>query len=273
MAGDLDKLQGTWRIVSLESDGATMSPAMLDDARVVVKGGTFVSLGMGGTYEGTMRVDAKKTPKQFDLVFTAGHAKGTRNPGIYKIVGGRWTLCLATRGAERPKTFATKAGSGIALETLVRDDSPKLSKVPEVSTKRAPSSPPVKSGPPTTIEGEWEMVSAVFGGKPMDASMVKWCRRITRGSLTTIVAGPQTMLQATFVLKPGRTHGLIEYMNLHGGNKGKAQAGIRLAASQAITRGDGLPSVSGKAGDVKGKVDAAASAYRSSRQVDRSGAQ
>lgn len=29
-----------------------------------------------------------------------------------------WTICLATRGNRRPKTFATKAGTGLALETL-----------------------------------------------------------------------------------------------------------------------------------------------------------
>jgi uncharacterized protein (TIGR03067 family) len=139
-------------------------------------------------------------------------------------------LCLATRGATRPKTFATKPATGIALETLVRDgeaaEAPQMSKAPSVSTKRAILASPVESGPPTAIEGEWEMVSAVFNGKPMAADMVKWCKRITRGNLTTIVAGPQTMLKATFVLKPGKTHAAIEYMNLHGASKGKAQAGI-----------------------------------------------
>ncbi len=230
MTGDLDKLQGAWRMVALETDGERMGAETFGEVRIIVKGDTFVSLGMGAAYEGTMRVDTKKTPKQFDLLFTAGHAKGTRNPGIYRIVGGRWTLCLATRGAARPKTFATKPASGIALETLVREGGTVAhSKMPEatgVSPKRAIPTPPAESGPPTAIEGEWEMVSAVFNGKQLDASMVKWCTRITRGSLTTIVAGPQTMLKATFELKPGRPHGAIEYMNLHGSNKGKAQSGI-----------------------------------------------
>ena len=48
--------------------------------------------------------------------------------------------------------------------------------------------------------------------------MVTWCKRITRGNLTTIVAGPRTMLKVTFVLKPARKQGqgAIEYMNLAG---------------------------------------------------------
>lgn len=223
MAGDLDKLQGTWHVASLETDGQKMDAAMLDGARIVIKGDTFASFGMGGTYEGTVQVEAGKAPKQFDLVFTGGHAKGTRNLGIYKLTPGCWTICLATRGAVRPKTFATKPDSGIALETLSRD-APKPARTASVKTDAAAA--PARSGPPTAIEGEWAMVSAVFSGKPMDANMVKWCKRITRGNLTTIVAGPQTMLKATFVLKPGKTHAAIEYMNLHGAHKGKAQAGI-----------------------------------------------
>ncbi len=216
MAGDLEKLQGTWRLVALETDGQTMDAAMIGGARIVVKGDTFVSLGMGGTYEGNISLRKGKTQKELDLLFTVGHAKGTRNLGIYKLDAGRWTICLATRGVVRPKTFATKAGTGTALETFVPDD----------GTVKTAEKPPIALGSPTAIEGEWEMVSAVFGGNPMDAGMVKWCKRITRGNLTTIVAGPQTMLKATFALKPGKTHALIDYMNLHGANKGKAQAGI-----------------------------------------------
>lgn len=217
---DLEKLQGTWHVATLETDGQKMDPAMLDGAHIVVKGDRFTSLGMGATYEGTVSLGKGKTQKEFDLLFTAGHEKGTRNLGIYKLTAGRWTICLATRGAVRPTTFTTRPGSGIALETLVRT----AGKKPPV--KKAAAVAPAGSGPPTEIEGEWEMVSAVFSGKPMDASMVEWCKRITRGNLTTIVAGPQTMLKATFALKAGRPHGLVEYMNLHGGHKGKAQAGI-----------------------------------------------
>jgi uncharacterized protein (TIGR03067 family) len=182
---------------------------------------------MGATYEGTLTLGKGKTQKEFDLLFTVGHAKGTRNLGIYKLTAGRWTMCLATRGTVRPKTFATEPESGIALETFVREAPvARRSKQPSRAAKPGAAVPAVESGTPTAIEGAWEMVSAVFNGKPMDASMVKWCTRVTRGNLTTIVAGPQTMLKATFVLKSGKTHAAIDYMNLHGANKGKAQAGI-----------------------------------------------
>jgi uncharacterized protein (TIGR03067 family) len=227
MPTDLEKLQGIWYLAALETEGQKMDPAMLDGSHIIVKGDKFTSLGMGATYEGTLSLGKGKTQKEFDLLFTVGHAKGTRNLGIYKLTPRRWTICLATHGPVRPKTFATKPESGIALETFVREaPAAKASKKPSRTAKRVAAAPAVESGPPTAIEGEWEMVSAVFNGKPMDASMVKWCKRITRGNVTTIVAGPQTMLKATFTLKPGKTHAAIEYMNLVGANKGKAQAGI-----------------------------------------------
>jgi uncharacterized protein (TIGR03067 family) len=82
------------------------------------------------------------------------------------------------------------------------------------------------SGPATELEGEWAMTMAVFGGAPMDASMVAWCKRITRGNMTTVVAGPQTMLKATFALDRSASPPAIDYVNLHGPTKGKPQKGI-----------------------------------------------
>jgi uncharacterized protein (TIGR03067 family) len=55
--------------------------------------------------------------------------------------------------------------------------------------------------------------------------MVKFCKRITRGNVTTVVAGPQTMLKARFTLGTSQADA-IDYVNLHGSNKGKPQHGI-----------------------------------------------
>ena len=58
------------------------------------------------------------------------------------------------------------------------------------------------------------MVSAVFNGDPLDTAMVKWCRRVTRGDVTTVLAGPQVMLRATFSIGGARRSGEIDYVNL-----------------------------------------------------------
>src|SRR5262245_18775655 len=199
------------------------------NARVVVSDDRFASLGMGDEFEGTFELDPSKQPKAFDLVFTSGPAAGTRNRGIYRMEKGGWTLCLATRGDKRPRTFATKADSGIALETFARVDAGSAvpAKGNHVSSKppsAVPPAPPAR--PPTVLEGEWQMVSAVMNGVPMPPNMVQWCRRETRGDVTTVLAGPNVMLRARFTIDTGQSPWPLDYQNIAGSNNGKKQVGI-----------------------------------------------
>lgn len=232
MANDLDKLQGTWHITSLESDGEMMPPVAFNGATIVIKGNKFKSLGMGATYEGTVELDQTQKPKTLDLLITVGHAAGTRNLGVYKLAKDQWTICLATRGTKRPEKFATKRGTGLALETLARGDvtaksTKKKSKpAPVKSANAAPAKYHAQSGAKTDLEGEWEMVAGVFNGVAMKQDMVKWVRRVTRGNITTVVAGPQVMLKADFILDQSKEPHTIDYNNLEGPNTGKPQSGI-----------------------------------------------
>jgi uncharacterized protein (TIGR03067 family) len=242
MPTDLDKLQGAWTITSLEIDSrAQPAPA---DGTITIQGQRFVSTGMGATYEGVVELGRVERQKTIDLVFDTGHAAGVRNLGIYTLVGDRWTLCLATRGTVRPAKLASPAESGIVLETLERDGSAPSS-ADGASKRRAATAPPTpsraasprKTAPAaagdaqpgaaaTEIEGEWQMVSAVFDGKPMEESMVQWCKRSIHGDITKILAGPQTMLHARFTIDSSQAPPRIDYVNLAGSTKGKAQAGI-----------------------------------------------
>ncbi len=192
----------------------------------MIKGDKFTSIGMGATYEGKMELDDSKKPKTFDLIFTSGPQKGTRNSGIYKLTSSSWTICLATQGTERPRKFASRPGTGIALETLERKP-PAKPRVAKVARQAAPiEEHAIGDGTATEIEGEWAMLSGVFNGQPLQPDWVKFCKRVTRGAVTTVVAGPQTMLKARFALDTSQTPNAIDYVNLHGSNKGKSQLGI-----------------------------------------------
>src|SRR5262249_42387137 len=136
--------------------------------------------------------------------------------------------------SKRPKTFSTKADSGFALETLRRAVGGNGAK-PKSKSAKAGATAGTKTSthhndasfaPVTELEGEWEMISAVFNGIPMDPKLVKWCKRITRGNVTKVVAGPQVFLNATFSLDHSKKPELIDYVNLEGASKGKVQAGI-----------------------------------------------
>jgi uncharacterized protein (TIGR03067 family) len=212
---DLEKLQGTWYVSALEIDGVEQP---FDGATIVVDGTSFTSSGMGDDYTGTITLSPTKKPKTIDLAFTSGPPAGTTNRGIYKLDGDGWTICLATRGDARPRGFATKQNTGHVLE--------RLSRVAVTSTARPRASAPLEtpSGPPSEIDGEWTMVSAVLNGAPLAPDMVRYCTRITRGGVTKIVAGGNTMLDASFTLDVHR--GYIDYVNRSGKQKGKSQAGI-----------------------------------------------
>jgi uncharacterized protein (TIGR03067 family) len=60
----------------------------------------------------------------------------------------------------------------------------------------------------------------------MEESAVKWCRRLTRGDVTSVVAGPQVFLKAKFKLDSSANPKRIDYMNLAGSATGKSQEGI-----------------------------------------------
>jgi uncharacterized protein (TIGR03067 family) len=226
----LEHLQGVWKIQRLRADGQTMAPGALAVAAVIVRGNRFESVGMGYTYLGRMTLDAGASPARIDLEFTSGPPKGQRQLGIYRVRGDEWTLCLATTGTKRPSTFAAPAGSGIVLETLTR-----TAGKPAPATERGPDlTPPRRStagrksprGPASPIDGEWAMVDAVMNGVPLPASMARWCRRLTQGGETRVIAGPQTMLHASFTIDTSTMPHAIEYVTLTGDNAGEAQSGI-----------------------------------------------
>jgi len=225
MSNDLDLLQGSWTVAALEVDGQKMPAAMLADARIVVKGNRFTSTGMGAVYEGTLELDSSTTPRQINMKVDAGPEKGNTNPGIYKLDANTWKLCLATRGTGRPSRFSSTARSGFAVETLTRGGAPVAAKAtPRASKKAAPAS---KGKAPTTeFEGEWSLISAIMNGQPMEQSAVQWVKRVTQGNLTTVFAGPQVMLKVEFTSDSSKSPKTIDYLNLHGPNKGKKQLGI-----------------------------------------------
>jgi len=224
---DIDKLQGTWTVATLEMDGEPMSS--MGDSRIVIEGSRFTSLGMGAEYEGTVELDAAAKPARINMKFDKGPEKGNTNLGIYQLKGDSWKLCLATRGTVRPKTFKSPPGSGIAVETLVRG------KVAPKARKSKDPEPAAPSGPATVFEGEWQMLSGVMSGKAMDAATVAWVKRVTQGNQTSVIAGPQTMLKVEFTFDPSTAPPKIDYLNLHGASKGKRQAGIYRIEGDVLT--------------------------------------
>jgi uncharacterized protein (TIGR03067 family) len=214
---DLDRLQGSWDIASLEMDGHAMpSPA---GSRIVIEGSKFQSLGMGATYEGKLEIDARKKPKQFDLVFTAGPEEGNRSLGIYELNGDSWKICFTVTGTRRPTEFETTGGSGLALETLTRGSVGSAQAAVEAALPHPPSPAPhpLLSNPVPEIEGEWQMVACSADGYPAPESMIKTGRRVARNGETASWFGSRKIMQARYSVDRSSNPHSIDY-SLSGGH-------------------------------------------------------
>jgi uncharacterized protein (TIGR03067 family) len=67
MKQELAKLQGLWRIVALEVDGAAVAENSVRGSQIVVKGSAFETISMGATYQGKLKLDPAKDPKTLDV--------------------------------------------------------------------------------------------------------------------------------------------------------------------------------------------------------------
>jgi RNA polymerase sigma-70 factor (ECF subfamily) len=117
---DRDRLQGTWRAVSLRHSGSDEPKADIGKASLRL---TFaadkVTVHLAGqSKEGTYQLNPGRTPREIDIIIQGEKGSGD---GIYKIEGDTLTLCLqdANKGG-RPKGFAADEGSHATLIVLRR---------------------------------------------------------------------------------------------------------------------------------------------------------
>ncbi len=122
---DLDKLQGTWRAVSLEAQGQKAPAEAIEAAELTltITGDKYVEKQKGETSEeGTLKFHPDKNPRQLDIHIGTGKDKGKTQLAIYKIDGDAFTVAIApAESKERPESFTTKADTPYAVQVLRRE--------------------------------------------------------------------------------------------------------------------------------------------------------
>jgi uncharacterized protein (TIGR03067 family) len=168
------------------------------------------------------------------LQFTEGPEKGNTSLGIYELDGDTWKLCFTVTGKERPKTFGTLAGSGLALEILKREtEEPGRVKSP-IEQKSGGQGPDKPKGEDKTKEpdelaklaGEWTMVSGEIDAQPLPEAMVKTGKRTVKGNEVTAMIGGQILFKSTITVDPSKKPKTIDFEMTEGPTKGKVQYGI-----------------------------------------------
>src|SRR5262245_44251365 len=98
---------GTWHPIAVEMNGGPIALEPFGKMRLTLTETTYSLLVTEGTDKGTIKLDPKAKPAAIDVVGTEGVNKGKTFLGIYKLEGGKLTICYDLSGKGRPTKFAT----------------------------------------------------------------------------------------------------------------------------------------------------------------------
>jgi uncharacterized protein (TIGR03067 family) len=123
--GEAKKFEGSWKFVSLESDGATAPADVIETWRWSVKGDeiTWSDPKKEERTKTSFKIVPDKEPKAVDITALDGPRKGKTFRCIYKFEKDRLTICLPEGKQDeedRPRPEAFEGGKGFSLIVLER---------------------------------------------------------------------------------------------------------------------------------------------------------
>ncbi|HEX3726738.1 MAG TPA: TIGR03067 domain-containing protein [Pirellulales bacterium] len=117
---DIQLWQGTWRVVSMETDGRMAPAEKLANMKLTVSDLDYQFQNGDFSERGSYKFDAAKEPRHVDIVVGPGPDKGKIYLAIYQVQGNKLTICLDAANRIRPIALSGKAGSGCVLEVWQR---------------------------------------------------------------------------------------------------------------------------------------------------------
>ena len=118
---DLDKLQGTWVMASLEVEGKQVAENKIKGTTLTIKGDKYIVKVKDSAHEVTLKLDPKQKPKAVDMYFPDGPELPKLAKGIYELDGDTLRICRAqAAGGERPQQFFTDTNTGLFIVTWKR---------------------------------------------------------------------------------------------------------------------------------------------------------
>ena len=121
---DRQRIEGTWTVVALETNGNKAGDEDARKLKVVIGADGSWSLNVDGreVAQGTSNLDPIKSPKVIDFMTIVGDDAGKQSLGIYEVGETSLKFCVAPSGRERPGDFASLPGSDVLFLTLEREN-------------------------------------------------------------------------------------------------------------------------------------------------------
>ena len=119
---ELERFQGTWQLISAESDGEKAPEDRVKQIQVKITGNKHtVTFGEQVIARDVrFEIDPAATPKKVTDTLENGPEKGKKVFGIYRLENEMLTSCVAAISKERPEAFESKPGSGHTLRIFRR---------------------------------------------------------------------------------------------------------------------------------------------------------
>jgi uncharacterized protein (TIGR03067 family) len=119
---ELNRLQGAWRVVSIEHDG---KPSTAAEQVMWVFSGEDLIVEIAGESRpvGTIELAPTGTPRAIDRSFTVATERDSlrlTERGIYRWDGETLWICFGEATRDRPTEFASRPGSRTTLVVLKR---------------------------------------------------------------------------------------------------------------------------------------------------------
>jgi uncharacterized protein (TIGR03067 family) len=211
---EVQRLQGTWVMVSATSDGQTVSEERSRRFALVVQGtmhklmtdGKVAVRGVG------FEVDPSATPKQYTNIVPDGSGGRAVVLGIYKLEGDTLTTCQAAPGRERPRSFDAGPGTGRSLHVFQR-----------VGDAKNPSADECMEH--LRFEGTWTLDSLLVDGKPRESKEQSALKLTLRGDRFLSVDGNGTV-HGTFRVATSSALKTIDITFTDGPQAGRTLLGI-----------------------------------------------
>jgi uncharacterized protein (TIGR03067 family) len=189
---DLDKLQGTWDLVSAVRDGKDVPDDEVRRTTLVIEGDTFkfpedAAVGTGPS--GTFTIDPSRTPKAIDATPDSGPHKGETRLGIYEIEGDLYRVGFAPPGKPRPTRFVSEPGSGQLHSVWRRGDG--------------------SQGDLARFQGTWTLASITVNGREVEDPQILGSNLTVKGDRYTVTLGEQ-VLEASFKMDRAKTPKAID---------------------------------------------------------------